>query len=259
MGKLGETLRERRVALGLTLEQAQEGTRIRGKLLDALESGDYDTLPNPGYVRGYISSYARFLELDPGPLLNMYKAESGAARYNELNLPQTTEAVLPTGEQHAMPWRAALGGVLLIALVALSVWAIVRLTREPQSPAPEPAPVAEQTETPSVAETLSPEPAEEESTTVDPPTKAPADAQPFTLEVQVADDAASWLRITVDGQPAYEGTLAGGQSKEYEVAEEATVRVGKPEAVTVLRDGEEVEIDTKGDVSTVTIKAEPTQ
>ena len=44
----------------------------------ALEDGDYDQLPNPAYVRGYITSYAHWLELDPAPLLTMYRAESGA-------------------------------------------------------------------------------------------------------------------------------------------------------------------------------------
>jgi len=78
VSKLGDTLRERRIALGLSVDQVEHATRIRGKLLEALEEGHYDRLPNPGYVRGYISSYGRFLELDTVPLLNMYKAETGA-------------------------------------------------------------------------------------------------------------------------------------------------------------------------------------
>ena len=86
MGQLGDTLRERRTALGISIAQAEEATRIRGKLLTALEAGDYARLPNPGYVRGYVSSYAKYLELDPVPLLAMYRAETGAGRYHDINL-----------------------------------------------------------------------------------------------------------------------------------------------------------------------------
>ena len=79
--------------------------RIRGKLLAALEDGDYARLPNPGYVRGYVSSYARYLELDPVPLLAMYRAETGAGRYHDINLVPTTCPWPRAVEQHAMPWR----------------------------------------------------------------------------------------------------------------------------------------------------------
>ncbi len=121
MGQLGDTLRERRTTLGISLEQAEESTRIRGKLLAALEAGDYARLPNPGYVRGYVSSYAKFLELDPVPLLAMYRSETGAGRYHDINLVDD-EAVAPRGEQHAVPWKAGLIAVLVVGLLAAAIW-----------------------------------------------------------------------------------------------------------------------------------------
>ena len=59
MGQLGDTLRDRRISLGISLETAENDTKIRARLLEALEAGEYDKLPNPGYVRGYVSSYSR--------------------------------------------------------------------------------------------------------------------------------------------------------------------------------------------------------
>ncbi|HSK46656.1 MAG TPA: RodZ domain-containing protein [Coriobacteriia bacterium] len=251
MGKLGDTLRERRVALGLTIEQVQEGTRIRGKLIDAIEEGQYDRLPNPGYVRGYISSYARFLELDPVPLLNMYKAETGVGRQHLINVPQAEEAVKPTGQQHAIPWRAAVAIAAIVGVLALTVWAVARIWSGPEPTPPAPVPVEEQTTTPHVTETAKPK---------DKPKDEPKDepveeAQPFTLTVEVAADGASWMRVTVDGKRAYEGVLTAGQTQEWEVAEKAEVRIGKPESVTVYRDGEKVEIQGKDNIGTVTLAA----
>ncbi len=253
MGKLGDTLRERRVALGITLEQAEAGTRIRSRLLEALEDGAYERLPNPGYVRGYISSYARFLELDSVPLLNMYKAETGAARYSELNLPQTEEAVKPTGQQHAMPWRAALSVALAIALISLAIWAITRFVSGPEPTPPVPTPVTEPTSTPDAGNAATEETKPVVKATPDTQKEAPK--QPFTLTVRVSDTGASWVRITVDGDQAYEGTLAAGQEKEYEVTSSAVVRIGKPESVTVLKDGKEVDVKNTGGISKVTIEA----
>ena len=247
MGKLGDTLRERRTSLGISLEEVEASTHIRARLLAALEEGNYDRLPNPGYVRGYVSSYARFLELDPVPLLNMYKAETGTGAPPKFDLPQASEAVAPTGQQHAVPWRGVLVFVLIVAIISLAVWAVTRIWSGPEPTPPEPASIEEPV----------PDTSEEATEPVEvKPTPAPAsEAQPFTLTVRVAEDGASWLRITVDGKPAYEGVLAAGQTKEYEVSKKASVRIGRPESVTVFRDGKAVEVTDTGDVSTVTLKA----
>lgn len=261
MGKLGDTLRERRIALGMSLDDVQQGTKIRTRLIEALEEGAYDRLPNPGYVRGYISSYARYLELDSGPLLNMYKAETGAGRFHELNLPQTGEAVKRTGEQHAVPWSAGVSAAVVIAVVSLLIWGGVRLWRGPEPTSPEPLPVSEATATPRPKNKAKQTARKQEGTSTDraeTETEQTPVSMPFTLTVRVAADGASWLRIVVDDKPAYEGTLAGGQQKEYEVTSSATVRVGKPESVTILRDGTEVDIENDGDVPTVTIDATET-
>jgi cytoskeletal protein RodZ len=65
MSTLGEILKAQRTSLGLSLEQAESATRVRGRLLEALENDDLERLPAPGYVKGYVWSYAKYLELDP--------------------------------------------------------------------------------------------------------------------------------------------------------------------------------------------------
>ena len=187
MASLGDTLQERRRALVISIEQAQAATRIRGKLLRALENGDYDQLPNPGYVRGYVSSYARLLELDPLPLLAMYKSESGVTRRTELDLPQVEEAVARTGEQHAVPLRIAVTAAVLLVVLTAAIWLGIRLSRGPETLPPEPVPADTATATPSGEATGS------ESTEA-------TRALPFTVDVGVAQEGASWVRITVDGK-----------------------------------------------------------
>ena len=72
MDELGHILREARETKGLTLAEAQEETRINSKYLAALENGEYDKLPTPVHVRGFLRNYARFLGLDSQPLLERY-------------------------------------------------------------------------------------------------------------------------------------------------------------------------------------------
>ena len=237
MGQLGDTLRERRIALGITIEQAEESTKIRGRLLQALEDGEYSRLPNPGYVRGYVSSYARYLELDPVPLLAMYRAETGSGRFHDVNLP-TEDAVAPRGEQHAVPMRAALIVVAIVVVLSAAIWVGWRLTREP--------------------ETIPPIPTAGEASATPAPGTTQQAATPFTVKVTVDAEGASSLVVVIDGQQAYSGTLTGGQSKEFQVPNTAELTIGKPTAVTVTRDGQPVTLPNKSP-ATITLTATPVQ
>lgn len=73
MDELGHVLREARETKGLTLAEVEEKTRINRRFLVALENGAYHDLPTPVHVRGFLRNYARFLNLDPAPLLERYE------------------------------------------------------------------------------------------------------------------------------------------------------------------------------------------
>lgn len=251
MPGLGETLKERRRELGLSLAQAESDTRIRGRWLQLLEDGQYDALPDPGYVRGYVTSYAKYLELDPQAMLSMYHAETGKGRFHRIAPPE--EAIRPRSEIHLVPWRTALVAFGVIALIALVVWGIVTFTRGEQTPPP--------IQTPPAASDAQAGSANQSAQPSDSPAAAvkPISAPPFTLRVKVASDGASWVRVTVDGKTAYEGTLAGGQSKEFQVTKVAVVRIGKPSAVTVTKDGDPVTIKNSGGFGLATVKTDSPQ
>jgi len=76
LDEVGSLLREAREAKGLTLAEAHEGTRISTQYLEALENGQYDLLPTPVHTKGYLRNYARFLNLDPEPLVIRYETSS---------------------------------------------------------------------------------------------------------------------------------------------------------------------------------------
>lgn len=63
--KEGETLRARREALGLSLEDVSKATRIPVEYLGALESGREDVVPAGPYRTAYLRAYREQLGLDP--------------------------------------------------------------------------------------------------------------------------------------------------------------------------------------------------
>ncbi|NET69455.1 MAG: helix-turn-helix domain-containing protein [Moorea sp. SIO1G6] len=54
MNELGHILREAREARGLSLAEVESETRINSRFLAALEEGEYQALPTPVHVRGFL-------------------------------------------------------------------------------------------------------------------------------------------------------------------------------------------------------------
>ena len=69
----GAALRRARQEASVEIETIAAELRIPKNYLHALETEDYDILPGATYGFGYISSYCKFLGIDPQPFLDTYK------------------------------------------------------------------------------------------------------------------------------------------------------------------------------------------
>jgi len=78
----GAVLRKARENLGLTLAEVSQRTRIRPQQLESIEAENFDRLPERVFVRGFVMSYARELQLDPERVWASYgkRWEAAAAR-----------------------------------------------------------------------------------------------------------------------------------------------------------------------------------
>ncbi len=61
--RVGDLLRETRERKGLSLNDVSEALFLTKSTLEAIESGHWDILPHPVYVRGYVKSYAYYLDI----------------------------------------------------------------------------------------------------------------------------------------------------------------------------------------------------
>lgn len=68
----GKTLGQARVDLKLSQDDVALQLHLAPRQIIALENDDYDNLPEPTYVRGYLRAYALLLGLKPEPILDSY-------------------------------------------------------------------------------------------------------------------------------------------------------------------------------------------
>jgi len=68
----GAKLRRARMRRGIELEQISEITRINVTYLRAIEENAYRDLPAPVYTRGFVTAYARTIEVDPHRVAESY-------------------------------------------------------------------------------------------------------------------------------------------------------------------------------------------
>ncbi len=104
MDEIGHILREARENKGLTVEDVQAQIRINARYLTALENGQYSALPTPVHARGFLRNYARFLGLDPQPLLDRYLIVQGQDGHNTPRPVQEITPDTPLVERQDQPF-----------------------------------------------------------------------------------------------------------------------------------------------------------
>ncbi len=74
---LGDLMRGERATLGKSLLDVQRDLRIRATYIAAIENADPSAFQTPGFIAGYVRSYARYLGLDPEEIFAKFCAEAG--------------------------------------------------------------------------------------------------------------------------------------------------------------------------------------
>jgi cytoskeleton protein RodZ len=213
----GTLLAAKRGERGLTIQQAATATRIRAEHLLALESDELESFAAPVYAKGYLKTYARYLGLDPEPLVAGTDRSAGPPRLAlGLGRDERKPRVVLTA-----PVVAAAGLVLLAGAFAGYAWRQIAADLHP-------APV-------SVALQVAPATA-----AASPATSPSVQARPIVVGVRVTD--AVWINAVVDGTPQYSDsgrTLTAG-SVVYFTGVDIKITSGKASATFITIDGRSV-------------------
>lgn len=73
--RFSDFLSNRRRQLGLTIPQASRVLRLKEQVLLAFEEGDWERIPRSGYAQGMLSSYARYLGLNPREVIDLFQED----------------------------------------------------------------------------------------------------------------------------------------------------------------------------------------
>jgi cytoskeletal protein RodZ len=126
---VGAALRAAREALGFSLDEIEEATRVRVKHLAAIESSDVAELPSRPFAIGYVHAYAKALGLD---------ADAATARYRAEHPSPDDELHSPAGVAFQRAGRNSfLGAGVSLIVVAVVAW---NVTRHVMAEAPRRAP-----------------------------------------------------------------------------------------------------------------------
>ncbi len=75
--RLGDTMRGERATMGKSLLDVQRELRIKASYVAAIENSDPAAFDTPGFIAGYVRSYARYLNMDPDESFTAFCKESG--------------------------------------------------------------------------------------------------------------------------------------------------------------------------------------
>ncbi len=113
---LGEKMRRARKRKGIDLVEAELATKIRAKYLEALESGDFELLPNDVYVKGFLTVYAQYLGLDPNKVEELYDMEKSARRLDDPELFSSSKPI----KERALIFTPKLAVIIFAVLFCIS-------------------------------------------------------------------------------------------------------------------------------------------
>lgn len=75
--RLGDLMRGERATMGKSLLDVQRELKIKAGYIAAIENADPTAFDTPGFIAGYVRSYARYLHMDPDWAFSTFCAESG--------------------------------------------------------------------------------------------------------------------------------------------------------------------------------------
>src|SRR5664280_1572516 len=118
-----QELKTKREALGISLADIYQRTRISVANLQAMENNDFHLLPTSAYTKNFIKTYARALGIDSEPIL---------AKYEEyLNSRKGVQALPPGGISKRKPIirriaspKIYLGITFVLIVISVVVWLI---------------------------------------------------------------------------------------------------------------------------------------
>lgn len=268
----GERLKERREALGRSIDDISVELRISGKYLRGIEAGVFDGFPARVFAVGFIKSYAAFLGVDPEPVIQEYTSRDGDSPVPD---PTVTVAVSSQWVQSARKRGNRMALYIFAAVVVLSIgsvlsWYTSRPLEVPPLTAPPPASPPPQAALPAtvavdnVAKAQSPAVDNSPRAEIAPqPVPVPQDnlaihaeaadvTPPYQLYMQATEQ--TWLMYSTDDGEPVDAMLYPGDKLSVHAKRKIFLKLGNAGGVASTLNGHRIQpFGSRGQVRVVTL------
>ncbi|HEY9634422.1 MAG TPA: RodZ domain-containing protein [Coleofasciculaceae cyanobacterium] len=245
--ELGARLREFRTEQSIPLEDVAAQTRIQARLLNAIEEGRLDQLPEPVYIKCFIKRFAEALGLNGAEFASAFPTGSGIqfVKPSWRHLPAAQLRPIHLYLLYVVLVIGAVNG--LSYLVGRSAVQVIKVEDYRQQARPLPAPSHSEPRNPQ--QKLQP-------TQLAEVTRVSKDGKP--VQVGVTLKAQSWIRVVADGKTEFEGVLPEGTQRTWVADKTLIVRAGNAGGVLVeFNDQTAKQMGAPGEVQELTFAANP--
>jgi cytoskeleton protein RodZ len=245
--------------MGKTIAQVSVDLRIGHRYLAGIEEGSFGDFPERVFSTGFIRSYAKYLSLDPGPVLAEYERSTGIRDDSEMAAQLRfgwVERDRERGSRRAT-YTVAAGAVLLVGVIL--AWVTLRTETRPLPSAP---PAAVALPSPSVADNTArtgdnaavavpfgadnmaapaPHPAQAAPTPAEPSSSVEAVGAagplvgPFQLFLEASEQA--WVMYSFDDGDPIDATLYAGDKISIHATRRITLKLGNAGGVAGTLNG----------------------
>jgi cytoskeleton protein RodZ len=245
----GARLRKAREAAGFTQDEVSARLKMPSRIVNALESGDWDALGAPVFVRGQLRSYARLLKLELDVDACLDEAHVGPVVPAELVSHSHTPRYRHLFEQATR--RAVY--IVLTAAIAVPVWLATRphLSKPISVQSLDiPGQLADSDDNGKVRDGNAAE--SPRTTSRRKPERTPVIAsitprgaqEASAPELSLVFNSESWMEVRApDGSTVEQGLLAAGERRTYEADAVHRIVLGNATAVEVRQDGRTVDLE----------------
>ena len=248
---IGDLLRRERERQNLSIKDIEKATSIRALYIDAIEKGEYKTLPGEVYAKGFVRNYANYLKLNANEIVNAFNEEmhpqeelqdaAGSSSAEEARQEQSAERnreeyrgpKITSLESYPMEKKSH--GVRNALMVAAAVFVVAFAAliafggdEEPSAPAPR---AKTQTQQGQKQTEAAPKPAAD------------------SVEVKLSFTDRCWTEVVVDGKTEYEGTAEKGKVLTLKGKDKVRITAGNAGALNYSLNGKDMgAIGQKGEV-----------
>jgi cytoskeleton protein RodZ len=114
----GAKLSEKRILKNYTVEYVANKLHLRVRMIELLENDDYNNMPEPVFIKGYLRSYAKLLGMDAEALIEDFRKLYSEERRTDKALWQSRRE--SNKAEHAIRWITSVFAV--IVLVSVAMW-----------------------------------------------------------------------------------------------------------------------------------------